>query len=331
MARFFALIMLSTSAVWANPKGDWFASLYTGEGVELRNDERVFALFSIFNAAGFDQERTTLKQPLPRASYHPVRLQVRSRVLAGDTDVRKAAEAFIDAHPQTLRRYLSYVLSGEQPPFAAAPKEKEFQELKGLEQLLGKAWAAWKLEELMGVVQSDSRKALKAYLSGTDEALQRARSWLKVPESAELVIAVNLLDAHDQVRSAFGDNKTLFIVVGPSDEPNVAGVIREFARAQLDTAVSRHVPKWGAAVAVLKEAQLAGASEQTPMDYVSTLIGLSVALKATNANDAAFEAAAARGYFGIRDIAKLLDEGKPPDALVAEALQKIETRRPAKK
>ncbi len=45
----------------------------------------------------------------------------------------------------------------------------------------------------------------------------------------------------------------------------------------------------------------------------------------------AYEAASSRGYFGIKDIAKLFDEGKPLDTIVSDALTKIETRRPAKK
>ncbi len=42
----------AASASSAVSAGDWFASLYTGEGIELRADERVFALFALFNATG---------------------------------------------------------------------------------------------------------------------------------------------------------------------------------------------------------------------------------------------------------------------------------------
>jgi len=56
-----------------------------------------------------------------------------------------------------------------------------------------------------------------------------------------------------------------------------------------------------------------------------------LALRAAEAPDAAWEAANSKGYFGIRDIARLFDEGKPLDAVVMEAMQKLETRRPAKK
>lgn len=331
MARFFALLLLVASPSFAASKGDWFASLYTGEGVELRNDERVFTLFAIFNAMGFDQGPVTRKEPIPRVVYHPVRQQVRGRVIGGDPEVRKAADAFFDAHPTAIRRYLSYVVGSDQPPFAAGAKAKDLQELKGLEQLLSKAWTGWKLEELMASVQTEYRKSLKSYLTGTDFPLSRARAMLKIPETQEALIVVNLLDAQDQVRSVSGEAGEAFIIVGPSDKPNVEGVIREFARLTVEPVVARQVGKWSGGVAVLKEAQLAGATEQSLQEYATAAVCTAIALRSIEAPDAAWDAAAARGYFGIKEISKLFDEGKPLDTLVMDAMQKLETRRPAKK
>ena len=82
---------------------------------------------------------------------------------------------------------------------------------------------------------------------------------------------------------------------------------------------------------VLREAQAAGATEQSLQDYATDVITEAIALRATEANDAAFDAAAARGFYGIKDISRLFDEGKPLDTIVVDAMQKIETRRPAKK
>lgn len=325
-----ALLLLAAPAV-AGSKGDWFASLYTGDGVELRNDERVFTLFALFNAVGFDQGPVTRREPVPRVVYHPVRQDVRARVIAGDPEVRKAAETFFDAHQVPLRRYLAYAVTSEPPPFPAGAKAKDLQDLKGLEQLLAKAWAGWKLEELAGTVQGEYRKTLKAYLAGLDGPLGRARHALKVPEAAEVLLVVNLLDAHDQVRAVQGEGNEVYVVVGPSEKPNVEGFLREFARLYVEPTVGRQVSKWAGGVPVLREAQLAGATEQSLHELATSVIASAIALKAIEAPDAAWEAAASRGYFGIRDVARLFDEGKPLDTLVVEAMQKIETRRPAKK
>jgi hypothetical protein len=331
MLRTLALTLVIATPALAGSKGDWFASLYTGEGVELRNDERVFTLFAILNATGFDQGPVTRKEPVQKVNYHPVRQQVRARVIGGDPEVRKAADAFFDAHPTALRKYLSYAVASDTPPFAAGAKAKELQDLKGLEQLMGKAWAGWKLEELMGTVQADYRKVLKSYLTGTDFPLNRARALLKVPEATESLLVVNLLDAHDQVRAVMGEQGEAFIIVGPSEQPNVEGVIREFAKLYVEPAVSKQVGKWAGGVQVLREAQLAGVQEQTLQDYATAAVATAIALRSVEAPDAAWDAAAAKGYYGIKDISKLFDEGKPLEAIVLDAMQKLETRRPAKK
>lgn len=328
-----ALLMLVASPAFAASEGDWFASLYTGEGIELRADERVFALFAVFNAIGFDQGPVSRKEPVPKVNYHPVRQQVRARVIGGDPDVRRFADDFLDKHPAALRNYLTWAVQGSPPPFAAAPKskEKEIAELKGLEAVLAKAWTGWKLSELMGTVQGEYRKSLKSYLAAIDAPLVKARQILKVPENGpQSLLVVNLLDTQDMVRGVMGEGE-IVLVVGPSDKPNVEGLLREYARVLIDPVVAKKVSGWGGGAQLLKEAQVSGATEQTVGDYATGLLTYAVALKAMDAPDAAWEAAQAKGYFGIKDIGKMFDDGKPLDGWMLDALAKAETRRPAKK
>jgi hypothetical protein len=320
-----------SSPAHTGSQGDWFASLYTGEGVELRNDERIFALFAVLNAVGFDQGPVTRKDPVPKVVYHPVRQQVRGRVIGGDLEVRKAVDAFFDGHQAPLKRYLSWAVQADAPPFAAGAKAKDLADLKGFEQVLARAWVGWKLEELMAQVQGEYRKSLKSYLTVIDGPLEKARATLKTPEATEALLVVNLLDAQNEVRAVQGDGNQVFLVVGPSDKPNVEGLVREFARLSIEPVVAKQISKWAGGAAVLREAQLAGAPEQTVQDYATSLLTQIVALRALDANDAAWEAAAAKGYFGIKDVAKLFDDGKPLEGWVLDAMQKVETRRPAKK
>lgn len=316
-------VALFAAPSFAGSQGDWFASLYTGEGIELRNDERVFALFAIFNALGFDQGPVTRKEPVQKVIYHPVRQAVRARVIGGDPEVRKVADAFFDAHPQGLRRYLAFAVQAGSPPFAL-PKAKDLGDLKGFEAVLARAWTGWKLEELMGQVQQDYRKALKAYLTVVDQPLLKTREVLKVPDSAEVLLVVNLLDAQDQVRAVRGESGEAFIIVGPSDKPNVEGVLREYTRLVVEPTIARKVGAWAGGAQVLREAQLAGANEQTVQDYATALFTTSVAMRAMDANDAAYDAAAARGYFGIKDLGKMFDDGKPLETWVLDGLAKVE-------
>lgn len=331
--RTFLLVLLASVATpaVAGSQGDWFASLYTGEGVELRNDERVFALFALLNAGGFDQGPITRREPVPKVQYSPVRQQVRAHVLGGDPELRKAVDTWLDAHPVALRRYLAWAVQSDGAPFVAGAKSKDLNDLKGFEQILAKVWVGWKLDELMGQVQGEYRKVLKSYLTVIDGPLEKARTLLKVPENTEVLLVVNLLDAQNEVRVVAGEGSQVFVVVGPSDKPNVEGLVREFARLWVEPAVAKQVSKWSGGAATWHEAQLVGASDSTVQDFAASVVSQSVALRALDSNDAAYEAAAARGYFGAKDIAKQFDDGKPLDGWVLEALQKVETRRPAKK
>jgi hypothetical protein len=324
---------LAAAPALAGTEGDWFASLYTGEGTELRADERVFALYAIFNATGYDVGPIARRDPVPKVVYHPVRQAVRQRVLGGDPDVRKAAESYFDSHAVPMKQYLAWAALTSPPPFASGPKsnDKEIAALKGFEQVLAKAWNGWKLSEVMGQVQTDYRKALKTYLTAVDGPLAKAQKTLKVTDShAQNVLVLNLLDASDTVRAVRGDNEVL-VVVGPSDKPNVEGVLREYARLQIDPVIQKKIGGWAAGQTMLKEAQLAGAPDTTPAEYAASLVGTAVALKAMDANDLAYEVAAQRGYFGVKDVAKMFDEGKPLESWLMDALSKAESKRPSKK
>lgn len=326
-----SLLVATSTAAFAGTEPDWFASLYTGDGMELRTDERVFALFAVLNAVGYDAGPVTRKEPVPKVTYHPVRALLRSKVLGGDGEVKKAADAFLDSHPSALKHYLGYAVTAGAAPFSTGSKIKELADLKGLEVVLARAYAGWKLDELMGGVQAEYRKGLKVYLGSVDAPLAKAKALLKVPDNAPpSVLVMNLLDAHDTVRGVQGDNEVV-LVVGPSDKPNVEGVVREYARVFIEPAVSKKASQWAGGAALLKDAQQLGVSDQSPAEYASSLVGTALALKAMNATDAQYDAAAARGYFGAKDIAKLFDDGKPIDTWVLDALAKAEARRPVRK
>lgn len=310
---------------------DWFASLYTGEGVELRADARVFTLFAVLNAMGYDAAPLTRQHPLPRYRFHPVRSQVRSKLLSASPEVRSQADAFFDAHPVSVDRYLSYALSTSAPPFESAPKSKEMKDVAGLEALLKNAHSQWKLGELLGEVQSDYRQSLRAYLNVLDAPLASAQKLLKTNEkTAPSLLVVNLLDAENSVR-AVSSEKGIVLVVGPSEKPEVEAIVREYARLVIEPAVEKKARQWGGGNTLFREAQSLGATEGSVSEYALALFTHALALKATNAPDSAWDAAGQRGYFGLKDIAKGFEDGRPVETWALEALAKAETRRPAKK
>lgn len=327
MIRVLVLQGLLAQTALAATEGDWFASLYTPGGVELRPDDGVFTLFSVFNAAGLDRGAIVRTIPVPKMSYPKVRELVRSRVLGIEPEVRRAADAFLDAHPMPLERYLAYVLSTDAPVFDHAPVGGE---LKGLDQVLRQAWTGWRLEELTNGAQVAQRQALKAWLPVLDAPLGRAKEALRSP-GVEVVLIVNLLDAPDTARAVAGGVGRIFLVVGPTASPDVELVVRELARFLIEPLVARQAARWEAGPTVLLEAQQAGAREKTVEALATEALSMAVALKAVGAAEARWDAASSSGYFGIRDAAKLLDDAKPLDGWALDAMHKLETRRPAKK
>jgi hypothetical protein len=210
-----ALAIPLSACLVASPafaEADWFASLYTGEGVELRADARVFALYAVLNALGYDRAPLARKEPIPKYAFHPVREQVRAKLMALAPTLRQGADAYFDAHPQPIERYVAFAVGG---PKGAA-------DLKGFDSVLSNAEAGWNLAGLLADVQGEYRKALKGYLPALDVPLGRARQLLRVPEdSQKTVLIMNLLDGQDEAHGVAGDGG-IVVVVGPSDKPNVA-------------------------------------------------------------------------------------------------------------
>ena len=326
------LLLLVLTATPALAESDWFASLYTGDGVELRADERVFTLYALFNAMGYDNAPVTRKDPLPKYHFHPVRKEIRSRMLAADPAMRQQADLFFDAHPVSMERYLQYTVNTAPPPFTTGPKQKELQDLKGLEGLLRAVHTQWNITDAMAAVQGEYRKALKPYLTSLDAPLGRLKKTLKIADTGpQALLVINLLEAQDTVRGVMGDNEVV-LVVGPSDKPNVDAILREYARVFVEPTVAKKAQSgWGGGPVMLKEAQLLGATDSTVGEYATSLFSRALALRAMEATEAQMDAEASRGYFGIKDVAKGFDEGKPLDAWMMDALLKVETRRPAPK
>ncbi|MGQ0504739.1 MAG: hypothetical protein ACT4TC_05415 [Myxococcaceae bacterium] len=326
--------LLVSAPVLAAPAADsdWFASLYTGDGAELRADERVFTLYALLNAMGYDDAPISRQNPLPKRAFHPVRTLVRQKVLATPPELRKQADAFFDSHPAPLGRYLAYTVHSAAPPFASGAKAKELADLKGFETLLANVYTQWSLQDLMGQVQSEYRKGLKGYLTAIDAPLTKARKLLKVPENGpQTLVVLNLLEAQNEVKGVMGEGEVV-VIAGPAEKPNIEGVVREFGRVLVDPQVAKKAQaSWSGGNALLREAQLLGAGEKTVGDYATALVARALALRSMDATDSAYESAAQQGYFGLKEISKGFDDGRQVEAWALDALARAETRRPSKR
>jgi hypothetical protein len=321
-------VLLALCAPLARAEGDWFSRIYTPRGTELRADSRVFTLFALLNRAGYDVGPVRREHPVPAYRYSPARARVREALASADPTVLQRAQAFFDAHPLPLERYVALAILLEDD----APVPAELRELEGLEALLDLVEDRWPVASLRAETFDHFRAEMHSYLAVVDGPTQRARHLLRVPETGPGVrIVVNLLASEGWVRG-YRTAQGVVVVVGPGKTPDLERVVWEYARVLLAPQVGEQAQaRWAAGPALLREAQALGAREATVGEYAVALLSRAVALAAVEAPDSAYEAAQREGYFGLKALAGSFAEARPVDAWALEGLARVGAGRAQRK
>ncbi len=321
-------VVLALAALPAHAEADWFARLSTPGGVELRADSRVFTLFALFNRAGYDAGPLRRAHPVPAYRYSPARMHVRQALASAEPSVLQRAQAFFDAHPLPLERYLALAVLLEDESHVPA----ELRELEGLETLLDLVEVRWPMPTLWAETFDEHRAVLRSYLAVVDAPLQRVRRLLRLPESGPGIrLVVNLLGAEGWARG-FRTRQGVVLVVGSGGTAGLERVVGEYARVMLPSRVGEQAQaRWAAGPALLREAQARGAREETVGEYAVALLSRALALAATEAPDAAYEAAGREGYFGLKALAGSFADPRPVDAWALEGLARVGSEQPSRK
>jgi len=244
MKRSVALLFALACVLAGRPAradADWFASLYSREGVELRADERTFALYALLNAMGYDEAPLVRQLPVPARDMHPVRLKVRS-ALRMDPVEEERLNRFFDAHAKPAEAYGRYVLSlGGPTGFERTGASTEG--MRGFEALLAEGYSKLKAGALFAAAQDEYRAALKGYLGVVDAPVAAVRRLLKMREDEppRVVLVVNLLDGLGKSYSSRSGEEELWVVVGPSKTPDLFAVAHELARSRMEPLVAAKV------------------------------------------------------------------------------------------
>jgi hypothetical protein len=318
-------LLLVLGALPAHAQEDWFASLYTPGGIELRADGRVFSLFCLFNRAGYDVGTLRREHPVPAWQYAPARARVREALASADPTVLQHAQAFFDAHPLPLERYLAATVR-------LNDVDTEPRGLEGLEALLDRAEEKWPVPALRAETFEDARAVMRAYLPVVDSPFRRANTLLRLPEGGPSIrLVVNLLDVEGPVR-AFRDGHGAVLVVGPGRTPDLERLMWEYARLMLPPRIGEQAQaRWTAGPALLREAQALGAREATVAEYAVALLSRAVALAALEAPTSAYEKAGREGYFGLKALAGSFGDPRSVDAWALEGLARVGSERPSRK
>ncbi len=314
---------------------DWYTSVYSPGGVEVRADERLFTLYALLNALGYDQAPVVRKEPVPKHEFSAVRVRVRQALATLDPRLKEQVSNFFDAHPLPLSKYVAYTLSlGPAPSFSSAGAPAE---LAGFDKQLAQVYEAGQLHNLFAQVQQDYRADTRGYLAAIDQPLTQARKLLHDPKLT-VVLAVNDLDGQGLARGIPLNTQDVVLVLGPDSKPDVQAMVRALGRVVLDPVMAKKATALkGAAeqAAVARGSDMgSGAVLESGADYASELLARALAIKVASTNQAADEEAALKlGYVGIKEAVKGLDDlakgDKPLDVSVPDLLAKIDLKKAA--
>lgn len=208
------------------------SGLFSSEGIETRADQRLFTLFSLFNAMGYNREGKRGPKPLEAPLFSPLRQDVRTTLFAKKID-DKAARTFIAANPKPVDFYIDLVLQLGLPPEFQAP-ENASTELSELSKIL-KAYYAERGAEVFKAYESRLRESAKVWLKEVDGVSLNARKTLRLSDDVDfdleeeesgdfteeeeeglrLVVMANPLDAHGT--SYYVAHKDIhYLVLGPT-------------------------------------------------------------------------------------------------------------------
>lgn len=218
-----ALIVSAAAApALALDDDDLLSSVYTESGFEIRQDERIFTLFAVLNAAGFSRAETTRAEPFPRYLFHPIRETVRQQFAANADKLSSRIEpvhAYLDSHPFALDQYVAAVLAlsddAALKPGAGFPKQ-----LAGLDAVLRTFAKGTGLDALGSQLSPRYRQELKRLSPIVDGPFAKLRAAYKLREDDAplLVLVPNPLDSGAEALARRTADDMHVVVLGLSSD-----------------------------------------------------------------------------------------------------------------
>ncbi len=310
---------------------DWYASLISDQGIELSADTRIFALFSAWNALGYDAGPLARRDPIPRPELSAARATVRQRATMSP-ELAGLFQAFMDAHPLPRRAYVAYAVAlGPAPTFARGAVPSESAPLAGFETLLARWWAEGKLDRLYAETLPQYRAALKGYLPRLDAAFAQADRMLESPHAEKPpppTVVVNLLDGAGLgygVRWGAGS----VLVVGPGaggDPDDLRAVMAAYASVRAGPLLGERAAAVKGLPELVEHVRRLGLPDGalSPAQYLTRCFSLAVAAEALPAErDEELAGAVKSGCWLTAELDRTLRE--PPGGGEGSALERTAT------
>lgn len=220
-----AAVLVVVAAAPARAQWGQTASLYTQDGVEVTVDPRVFSLFALMNALGYDEETERGPPPLRLPKYSKPRATLRAN-LGRVGSAAKAFAAVAEKNPKPVEAYVRAALELGPAPRFEAPKDASplAKAIAGpIQDWFGDEGGANTLRTAASEAKDEQKQTADAVdkvvhpLTGLVRLGDAQEQLLDDAQGAEgrVVVVLNPLDAHGGLlRATYGG--TTYVVVGPS-------------------------------------------------------------------------------------------------------------------
>ncbi len=268
-------------AAWSNAQ-----SMVTEDGVEIAVDGRVFTIFSMLNALGFDDDTVRGPAPIHKPIFAAARVKVRDNLGRPGPSLAALQKVF-DKHPLERDAFVAAALElGPAPNF-------EDKGASPLAKAIAGPMRDWYNEEggvgIHRLVGDEARAYQKKLLPVLDKAVKATTALVRLGDKQDqllddsgavgrVVVVVNDLDAHGTVqRVQHGD--VTYVVAGPSrgdadDQALVTASVVAYAR----TLVAREAQKAAKAGTLADASKLSG-KKLDDTGYATELLACAFARK----------------------------------------------------
>lgn len=309
----------------APASAQWSAqSLYTEDGVEIGVDGRVFTLFAMLNALGFDDDTSRGPPPVKKPLHAPARQKARQN-LGRPGPSLKALDAVLAKNPLERSAYVAAVLElGPAPNF-------EDKGASALAKAIAGPMRDWFNEEggagILKIVAEEAKAQQKKLLPVLDKAVKETHKLVRLGDAQDQLldgtgaqgrvsVVLNDLDAHGTIQRVQRGEVT-YIVVGPpaadgDEKALVNGVVAAVAR----TLVVREAAK-GA-----KAGGLAGDDKNKATELLACGFMQKVRGRDATCVGSPIEADAASGE-ALRVLAPRIDAFAGDTAVLAASVEKL--------
>jgi tetratricopeptide (TPR) repeat protein len=234
--RTIVLVLLGGAVLTVTPlASNWFPSQVTEQheynlsNIRFQPDPRIFAVMVALNAAGFSEE-------ISDETMSKAHVLFRKHTENLDPGIVARLEEFYESHKstQTLGSkspgapYISLALLVRAPPdfrlgVATDDLPAEVRTVKGFEELVRELWVDHGVAELWLDSEFLYRREAESYRPIFETIIQETLAYFRVPFRVSLdkkIILIPALLDRQNIVNARNMEKTYYIVVGPTDDPN---------------------------------------------------------------------------------------------------------------